>query len=125
MSKTTHSWPPLMRRRTMLAPILPRPIIPSCIVVFLSSWLGRSFDRGTQAFQAGRHPFAVTENRRTRHQDIGASRDAERSCRRVDPAVQLQFTAWIDSLDHFAHASDLRQCRLEKMLMAETRVHGH
>src|SRR5207249_2059500 len=31
MSKTTQSWPPLIRRRTMLAPIRPRPIIPSCI----------------------------------------------------------------------------------------------
>src|SRR5207249_3214003 len=31
MSKTTQSCPPLSRRRTMLAPIRPRPIIPSCI----------------------------------------------------------------------------------------------
>src|ERR1700730_13757279 len=31
MSKTTQSWPPLSRRRTMLARIRPRPIIPSCI----------------------------------------------------------------------------------------------
>src|ERR1700722_16505643 len=31
MSNTTHWWPPLMSRRTILAPILPRPIIPSCI----------------------------------------------------------------------------------------------
>ena len=31
MSKTTHSWPPLRSRRTMLAPIRPRPIIPSCM----------------------------------------------------------------------------------------------
>src|ERR1700693_4499703 len=30
-SKTTHSWPALISRRTMLAPILPRPTIPSCI----------------------------------------------------------------------------------------------
>src|SRR5262245_30275511 len=29
-SKTTHSWPSRMRRRTMLAPIRPSPIIPSC-----------------------------------------------------------------------------------------------
>ena len=31
MSQTTHSWPAFMRRRTMLAPMRPRPIIPSCI----------------------------------------------------------------------------------------------
>src|ERR1019366_133342 len=30
-SKTTHDWPPLLRRRTMLAPMRPRPIIPNCI----------------------------------------------------------------------------------------------
>src|SRR5215468_4506480 len=33
MSKTTHSWPPLIRRRTILAPILPRPTIANCMNV--------------------------------------------------------------------------------------------
>src|SRR6516162_1093438 len=37
-SYTTHWWPFLMSRRTMLAPIRPSPIMPSCIVV-LTSWL--------------------------------------------------------------------------------------
>jgi len=31
MSNTTHSCPALTSRRTMLAPILPRPIIPNCM----------------------------------------------------------------------------------------------
>src|SRR5262245_41969469 len=31
LSNTTHSWPSRRRRRTMLAPIRPRPIIPNCI----------------------------------------------------------------------------------------------
>ena len=31
MSNTTHSWPPFRRRRTMFAPIRPRPIIPNCM----------------------------------------------------------------------------------------------
>src|SRR5215813_5658731 len=30
-SKTTHRWPPAIRRWTMLAPIRPSPIIPSCM----------------------------------------------------------------------------------------------
>src|SRR5262249_42453648 len=30
-SYTTHSWPAFMRRRTMLAPMRPSPIIPSCM----------------------------------------------------------------------------------------------
>src|SRR5215471_15403205 len=35
LSKTTHLFPPLIRRRTILAPILPRPIIPNHIDVSL------------------------------------------------------------------------------------------
>src|SRR5262249_18448522 len=31
MSKTTHCWPLAISRRTMFAPILPSPIIPSCM----------------------------------------------------------------------------------------------
>src|SRR5215831_12163831 len=34
-SNTTQSWPPLMSRRTMFAPMRPRPIIPSCIARLL------------------------------------------------------------------------------------------
>src|ERR1700742_5236741 len=34
LSKTTHWWPLRNRRRTMLAPIRPRPIIPSCMNYF-------------------------------------------------------------------------------------------
>ena len=30
-SNATHSWPPRCSRRTMLAPMRPSPIIPSCI----------------------------------------------------------------------------------------------
>ena len=30
-SNTTQSWPARVKRRTMLAPIRPRPIIPSCM----------------------------------------------------------------------------------------------
>src|SRR6266436_2863336 len=34
MSKTTHSWPPLINRRTIFAPIRPNPIIASCMTCF-------------------------------------------------------------------------------------------
>src|SRR5262245_48212954 len=37
LSNTTHWWPPRSRRRTMLAPIRPRPISPSCIGLLLTS----------------------------------------------------------------------------------------
>src|SRR5262249_14101492 len=33
-SNTTHEWPPFMSRRTILAPMRPSPIIPSCIWQF-------------------------------------------------------------------------------------------
>src|SRR5262245_15477730 len=59
LSKTTHSWPPLMRRRTMLAPILPKPTIPNCI---MSPYLEHVtqmpiadlFERRLRDFHAGR-----------------------------------------------------------------------
>src|SRR5262245_7636312 len=35
LSNTTHWWPPRRSRRTILAPIRPRPIIPSCIAFSL------------------------------------------------------------------------------------------
>src|SRR5580765_1609560 len=38
LSYTTHWWPPRNRRRTMLAPIRPRPIIPNCIVSLRSTY---------------------------------------------------------------------------------------
>ncbi len=38
MSKTTHSWPLLISRRTMFAPIRPSPIIPSCMMNSFVEW---------------------------------------------------------------------------------------
>ncbi len=44
-SYTTHVWPFFIRRRTMLAPMRPRPIIPSCIAVSFSGWGQNSVTR--------------------------------------------------------------------------------
>src|SRR5258705_13913686 len=45
LSKTTPWWPPLTSRRTMLAPMRPSPIIPSCITAsFTASRVGRLKD---------------------------------------------------------------------------------
>jgi hypothetical protein len=41
LSYTTQRCPPFRRRRTIFAPILPRPIIPSCIGDSLSGTLSR------------------------------------------------------------------------------------
>src|SRR6266851_2579067 len=54
--KTTHWWPPLMSRRTMLAPIRPSPTIPICIVVLLfiaHSLLCGRHKPARQSFQEG------------------------------------------------------------------------
>src|SRR6185437_8871416 len=45
MSKTTHSWPPARSLRTILAPIRPRPTIPSCMTCSFR-WV-EAFDRGS------------------------------------------------------------------------------
>ncbi len=40
LAKTTHSWPPASSRRAMFAPILPRPIMPICMIhSSLKNWL--------------------------------------------------------------------------------------
>src|ERR1700756_5363553 len=49
LSKTTVVWPSFIRRRTMLPPIRPKPIIPSCIFFVLTQRFG---DRSIQHLQA-------------------------------------------------------------------------
>ena len=50
LSKTTHSWPFFANRRTMLAPILPRPTIPSCMIASLSIVAGSLNIEGGRSF---------------------------------------------------------------------------
>src|SRR5258708_40099067 len=63
MSKTTHWWPPLIRRRTILAPILPNPIIASCM-----TYSPLSPSRGLQPLHGDGDAFDVVEDCRPRHQ---------------------------------------------------------
>src|SRR2546430_16666646 len=75
MSKTTHSWPPLIRRRTMLAPILPSPTIPNCMnVSFCYIYkcvcvvdLRRRLQATSQFVHGRCHSLPVAEHRRSRH----------------------------------------------------------
>src|SRR6185437_196770 len=49
-------WPPSMRRRTMLPPMRPSPIIPSCIKLlppYLSSILAMSLSQGIRIVRSG------------------------------------------------------------------------
>jgi len=53
-SYTTHEWPSLVKRRTRLAPIRPRPIIPSCIRLSPCWFWFNHLLRHVAAFQAKR-----------------------------------------------------------------------
>src|ERR1700675_1629795 len=70
-SKATHLWPLRMRRLAMLPPILPRPIIPICILL-CSLLLANPFlelrkrllNRFLKCFQTGRHVGAEMDSQR-------------------------------------------------------------
>src|SRR6266446_9298878 len=190
MSKTTHSWPPLINRRTIFAPILPNPIIASCMTCFSTNpfsfvldarsgralgllpsplWGGAggggpsadhrttptpalradpphkgegrtefvarddpispnsslALNRIPQPRHGGGDALAVVENRRSRHQHIGARGDRPRRRSRVDPSIHLEAAGRPDAFDHLARTRNLRERRREEMLTSETRVHGH
>src|SRR6476469_4646856 len=109
-----------MSRRTMLAPILPNPIIASCMT---SSPLNLS--RGPQPFHGVGNTFAVIEYRRPRHQDVGTGGNRQRSGGDIDPAVDLEVAPRFDPIDHPACTTDLGERRVQEMLMPESRVHRH
>src|SRR5207237_1159659 len=75
LSKTTHSWPRLIRRRTMLAPILPKPTIPNCMnVSFCYIYkcvcvvdLRRRLQAPPQFVHGRCHSLPVAEHSRSRH----------------------------------------------------------
>src|SRR5947199_153068 len=71
---------------------------------------------------AGDDAFAVVEDRRARHQHIRARGDRQRSRGRVDSSVHLEVAARLEAFDHFARARDLRQRRVQEMLVSESRV---
>ena len=43
----------------------------------------------------------------------------------IDPAVHLEVAPRFDPIDHLARTTDLRERRVEEMLMPESRVHRH
>src|SRR5215471_17251144 len=107
-SKTTQSWPPLSSRRTMFAPIRPRPIIPSCMLSLLVRFelsdaiasILRAARGRPQEFRGYGHAFVVTEDRRTRHKHGGAGFDDEWGGLRVDAPVHLELASGLQALDH-------------------------
>src|SRR5437763_7758851 len=112
ISKITHSCPARSRRWTMLAPMRPRPIIPSCIQAPFSGTRGqRVLDHAQQRAQAclgaslevdAQHAAAVSPQRLQLAQRLGPLELAERvrlaSYRHVDLVVgrqqQVDARAW-------------------------------
>src|SRR5262249_5622830 len=113
LSNTTQSCPFLMSRRTMLAPILPSPIIPSCI----SSPLQKTFasvcylgDRSTQGSHCCLHPLACGKDRRSSHKYVRPCLHYQRRSCFINTSVHSQLTAGIHLLDHFRDAANFWQC---------------
>src|SRR5262245_39934808 len=128
-SNTTQLCPFLISRRTMLAPILPSPIIPSCIS---SPLLKNSFDSlrylghsVTQRFHCGRHAVVSAKYRRTCDQNVGSGRNCHWSRHLIHASVDFQLTIGVDLINHFCDPPNLGQSRLQKVLMSEARVHCH
>src|SRR5579863_1935282 len=116
MSKTTHWCPPLMSRRAMLAPILPSPTIPSCILLFLSR---------AQAVHGGGDAAGTAKDRRSGHQYAGSRFDAPLAGFGVDAPIHLQVALGFEAIDHLSDAADLGQSGMDKMLVPETRIDRH
>src|SRR5580700_652648 len=132
LSKTTHRWPPLRARRTMFAPILPRPIIPNCMdrsfakSLFDCLMFFRNLARtGSQPLHRCGDSFALSENRRSGDQNIRPCRNHQTSSVRVDAAVDFHVASGIDFLDHLADASDLSQGCGYEVLMPKTGINRH
>src|SRR5262245_28122836 len=97
LSNTTPSCPPLIRRRTMLAPILPRPTIPNCMnvsfcyfYVFALLTLHRRFQANAQFVHSGCHSLRVAEHSRSCYQYVGSCGNAERRRIRIDSSIQFE-----------------------------------
>ena len=88
----------------MLAPILPNPIIASCMTSFSISAEARP-----AAAASRRYSFAVVENGRAGHQHIGSGGNDERRSRCIDAAVHLEAALGLDPIDHRPRTPDLRE----------------
>src|ERR1700730_12948570 len=108
----------------MLAPILPSPIIPSCMIR-CSLCIDYSSHCGSQPCHGGGYAFAAAKNRRSSHQNVGASRNCQPSSRHIDASVHLQVASGLDLVDHLADTLDLRERGVKVQLMAKDRIDRH
>src|SRR5215467_15971795 len=114
----------------MFAPILPRPIMPICIMTPLSSrdmWRLRSclFEAHSQPVHRCRHLLAFSKHRGSRDQHIRARIHHQRRGARVNTTVNLEITASLALIYHPTHTPYLGQCRVDEPLVSEARVDRH
>ena len=98
LSKTTHWWPPLSSRRTMLAPIRPSPIIPSCIADSFEPDRGRFgrspwFTAVRSRFIAAPTPSVSPKIDEPATSTLAPASNDQRRGRRVDAAVHLHLAS--------------------------------
>src|SRR5215831_1005775 len=130
LSNTTHCWPPRSRRRTIFAPILPRPIMPICITTPLFSrellrLHSKFVEACSQPVHRCSHALALSKNCCSGDQHIGSGFHHQRSSACINPAINLQITALLSLINHPTHTPYLGQCRVNELLVSETRVDGH
>src|SRR5262245_44560174 len=130
LSNTTHWWPPRSRRRTIFAPILPRPIMPICIrTPLLSGKLLRLHsvlvEARTQAVHRYSHFAALSKHCCSGDQHIGSRFHDQRRGFRVDTPVNLQITASVALINHPTHSPYFGQRRVDELLMSKSRIDCH
>ena len=69
--------------------------------------------------------FAVVENRRPRDEHIRSCGNRQRGSCRIDASVHFEAACRLDLIDHLPCTADLRQHRVEKVLMPKSGIHGH
>src|SRR3981189_1937297 len=106
-----------MSRRTMLAPILPNPIIASCM-----TFPPLEPSCGPQPFHGGGDAFAVVENCLDGDHDFGVCVNRQRSRCHVDPTVPREIAPPLKTRRQSRIRASPRYWRVEEMLMPEPRV---
>src|SRR6266576_1397164 len=79
----------------------------------------------SKTFHGCADSFAVIKNCRPGDQNVGSCIDHQWCSRRVDAAINLEIAAGPDLIDHLADTANLRQRRVDEMLMSKARVDRH
>src|SRR5215469_13217006 len=113
LSNTTQWCPFLMSRSTMLAPILPSPIMPSCIkspILTNRDLMCCVHHCVLQGFHGRSHGFVCAKNRGSGHQYVGSCRNCHRGSGFINASIHAQLTSGMHPFDHLRDALNFCQC---------------